>query len=123
MPAVWSIERYPVTLSLTSFHVLQDIKEMRRVDNFDRRFSFAKECKQRGNDHYKDLDYDGAINEYERCLSLFEWIDPTDPDWKNKVILHCVCMAHQKITCLLKLSYCASISGHSRQAAPREDVP
>ena len=51
----------------------------------DNVLQFARSCKAEGNNHYKDADFDGAINQYERCLSVFDWVEPTDPDWKNKV--------------------------------------
>lgn len=65
------------------------MKEVRKGRNFDEILQFARECKKLGNEFYNSLDYDGAVNQYERCLSLFNWVEPTDPDWKNKV-LYCI---------------------------------
>jgi hypothetical protein len=48
--------------------------------------AFAMDLKLRGNDCYKNQEYDLAVHEYERCLSLFEWVDPLDKDWKTKVL-------------------------------------
>ena len=86
---------------------------------------FARECKKVGNDFYKESNYDGAINQYERCLSLFDWVEPTDPDWKNKGIQDKLLeqkhyppddhdlslddveeIEELKLTCLLNLSMC-----------------
>lgn len=39
----------------------------------------------KGNCYYQTKEYHSAIYEYERSLSVFEWIEPINVDWKNKV--------------------------------------
>ena len=61
------------------------MQQVRAAGSFDQSLEFAQECKLRGNEHFKAQDYDAAVNEYERCLSVFDWVEPTDKDWKKKV--------------------------------------
>jgi hypothetical protein len=61
---------------------------MRKNTSAVQKIGFARECKNAGSNHFRDADYDAAINEYERCLSMLDWVEPTDPDWKKKVRLN-----------------------------------
>lgn len=59
---------------------------MRNSGSAEEKIEFARACKNKGSDHFREQDYDAAINEYERCLSVMDWVEPTDPDWKKKVV-------------------------------------
>ena len=60
--------------------------DARKGNVADNKIGFARECKNQGSNHFREQRYDAAILEYERCLSMFDWIEPTDPDWRKKGI-------------------------------------
>eukprot|EP01038_Epipyxis_sp_PR26KG_P010231 gene10231-13763_t len=64
----------------------QDIINARKLSQFDELYEFSSTCKIIGNQYFESGDYMEAIDQYERALSLFKWIESMEEDWKRKEI-------------------------------------
>jgi hypothetical protein len=53
--------------------------------DFSVKEEFVSECRSLGNDLYRDGNIQGAIVEYERGLSIWNWIESQLSDWKKHV--------------------------------------
>jgi hypothetical protein len=87
------------------FGVVQDVREMRKSTSAVQKIGFARECKNAGSNYFRDAEYDAAINEYERCLSMLDWVEPTDPDWKKKVTLLSLMLRRAPVSNLFSLQF------------------
>ena len=58
---------------------------------FEELHRFGLELKKSGNEDYEAENIHGAINYYEKVLSLFKWLKPTREDWKKRVCLRLFC--------------------------------
>lgn len=56
-----------------------------RNGDFTTRLAFASQCKQRGNNYFSTGEFNNAIFEYERALSMFCWVVPLSPNWETEV--------------------------------------
>jgi hypothetical protein len=56
-----------------------------RNGDFKARILFANQCKQRGNDCFVTGEFNDAIHEYERSLSMFCWVEPLSQLWSKEV--------------------------------------
>jgi hypothetical protein len=56
-----------------------------RKGDFSSRLAFASQCKQRGNNCFSTGEFNDAIFEYERALSMFCWVVPLSPNWETEV--------------------------------------
>lgn len=63
----------------------QDIVQIRLQEDVCRSVLFAESLKLLGNGHYRDRLYLQAVNEYERSLSLLEWLEPLEENWRHEV--------------------------------------
>ena len=75
------------TLKFNLIEFFQDVINVRGRNQLSESLSFAYDRRNRGNRAMSSLEYDLAIIEYEKCLSIFEWVEPTDgtENWKKKV--------------------------------------
>ena len=64
----------------------EDVINARASSNFANRLDFATNCKRIGNDHFTAGEFDEAINEYERALSMFAWVEPLSSNWRREEI-------------------------------------
>ena len=64
----------------------QDVIEARKTLDFNGRLDFATKCKLKGNDYFAGGEYHEAINEYERSLSMFCWVEPLSANWRREEI-------------------------------------
>ncbi len=74
------------------------LDEIRNKCNFDASIKYAEECKQKGTEYCDCIDNEidtmvnennlfNAIHEFEKALSVFNWIEPNDKvNWKNQAI-------------------------------------
>jgi hypothetical protein len=56
-----------------------------RGKNFEQRMTHAAHFKHEGNQAMKDDQYIDAITKYEMALSVFKYLENTNPTWKNQV--------------------------------------
>ena len=70
----------------------QDVIAARKGD-FQSRMAFASRCKQRGDDRFVTGEFSDAINEYERSLSMFFWVEPRSSNWTKEVSYSLVSIA------------------------------
>lgn len=63
----------------------QDVIAARKGD-FESRMVFASHCKQQGDDRFVTGEFSDAINEYERSLSVFFWVEPRSSNWTKEVL-------------------------------------
>lgn len=59
--------------------------QIRRLTDFTAKLEFCDACRQKGNDRFGEGDYTAAIVEYERALSVWNWVESSLPDWKKNV--------------------------------------
>lgn len=61
---------------------------MHNSKDIERTLSCANDFRNRGNRAISKSDFEAAIVEYEKILSLFEWIETIDgtSSWKSKVM-------------------------------------
>lgn len=57
----------------------------RETDIFDEKMAIAKELKDKGKVLFRENKYDAAISEFEKALSVFNWIETTNPNWRTEV--------------------------------------
>jgi len=62
--------------------------EVRKSEDFQKKLTFSIECKEEGNRLVHLLEYDLAVIEYERALSIWKWIESRIVDWKRQVMFH-----------------------------------
>jgi hypothetical protein len=74
------------------------LDEIRNMCNFYASIKYAEECKQKGTEYCECIDNENdtmvnennlfnAIHEFEKALSVFNWIEPNDKvNWKNQAI-------------------------------------
>lgn len=55
------------------------------ANDFPALYQYAVDLKDIGNLEYKEGNMLGALNEYEKALSLFKWLRPLREDWKKRV--------------------------------------
>ena len=67
-----------------------------RKGDFQSRMAFASRCKQRGDDRFVTGEFSDAINEYERSLSMFFWVEPRSPNWTKEVSYSLLSIAAMK---------------------------
>ena len=48
-------------------------------------YKLSIDLKELGSEHYKNENIYGALNEYEKSLALFKWLEPKREDWKKRV--------------------------------------
>lgn len=65
--------------------MFQDIVKVRNCDEFDKIMEFSMACREEGNNLVKMQEYELAIVQYERALSVWKWIESTIPDWRKQV--------------------------------------
>ncbi len=58
---------------------------MQLEENFEQRIGFSISCKELGNTYFKDGDFTSALVQYERALSVWEWIETRVQDWRRTV--------------------------------------
>ncbi len=63
----------------------QDIVQIRLKDDVHGSLLFAKSLKLLGNGHYRDRLHLQAVHEYERSLSVLEWLEPLEGNWRHEV--------------------------------------
>ena len=66
--------------------IFKDVIEARKSLDFNGRIDFATKCKLKGNDYFAGGEYQEAINEYERSLSMFCWVEPLSANWRREEI-------------------------------------
>jgi hypothetical protein len=57
-----------------------------REKTFDQRMEAAKDIKDNGNKLFAKGQYEEAVAQYEKALSIFKYCENIDPDWKKKGI-------------------------------------
>jgi hypothetical protein len=55
--------------------------------SFPELYQYGVDLKDIGNLEYKEGNMLGAMNEYEKALSLFKWLKPLREDWKKRVCM------------------------------------
>ena len=77
-------DSYPMWYQHSLFSI-DDVIEARNTLDFPNLYKYGLELKERGNAEFKDDNMLGAMNEYEKSLSLFKWLRPLREDWKKRV--------------------------------------
>ena len=57
----------------------------RKTMEFEELYQLSQTLKDSGNSYFEEGDVHAAINEYEKGLSLFKYLQPTREDWKKRV--------------------------------------
>ena len=86
MQIILSVKFYSSMTSIewTLHYENQDVIDARE-GLFSSRMSFAGQCKTRGNACFSTGEFNDAICEYERALSMFCWVEPISADWTVEV--------------------------------------
>lgn len=66
------------------FNQYDDVKAVRNLDFVDR-IAAARQMKKDGNNAFKKGLWDEAMMHYEKALSVFRYLENTNPEWKNQV--------------------------------------
>jgi hypothetical protein len=66
------------------FNQYDDVKAVRNLDFVDR-ITAARQMKEDGNNAFKKGLWDEAMMHYEKALSVFRYLENTNPQWKNQV--------------------------------------
>lgn len=74
-----------VCLIVINCLMFQDIVKVRNSDDFDKIMEFSMACREEGNNLVKMQEYEQAIAQYERAVSVWKWIESTIPDWRKQV--------------------------------------
>lgn len=106
-------DSYPIWYQHSLFSV-DLIINARKEFQFEDLYKLAIDLKELGSEHYKNDNIHGALNEYEKAMALFKWLEPTREDWKKRVslcsnsyfhsdgvVLACVLIFEYADTCLL----------------------
>lgn len=67
-------DSYPIYLQHTLFYSSEDLQKIRTFECCSR-FMAYEELRERGNKEYHQGKYNGALEYYERALSLFKWLE------------------------------------------------
>jgi hypothetical protein len=78
------LRSYPSVLLHTLFHE-NDRYEKYRNHEFSNLFFFGDEVKSMGNEAYHKGDYYTALDYYEQCLTLYNWLELRDPTTKERL--------------------------------------
>jgi|AntRauTorckE5430_2_1112549.scaffolds.fasta_scaffold07420_3 tetratricopeptide (TPR) repeat protein len=77
-------DAFPVFLQNSIFPRQETIDA--RAAPFEERFETATKLKMLGNKFAKDGNHVDSLNQYEMSLSVFKWIENSNPNWKNEGI-------------------------------------
>ena len=68
-----------------SLFSIDEVIEARNTLEFTELHDYGVQLKEKGNQEFKEGNILGAMNEYEKALSLFKWLKPLRDDWKKRV--------------------------------------
>ena len=77
---------YPSFLQNTIFPTNDDVMAARKQCTFSKRLETANQMKQEGNTNFREGRLDDALNKYEMALSVFRYLENTNPQWKSEGI-------------------------------------
>ena len=77
---------YPSFLQNTIFPTNDDVIAARKQYTFSKRLETANQMKQEGNTNFREGRLDDALNKYEMALSVFRYLENTNPQWKSEGI-------------------------------------
>ena len=77
---------YPSFYANTIFPANDDVMAARKQCTFSKRLETANQMKQEGNTNFRDGRLDDALNKYEMALSVFRYLENTNPQWKSEGI-------------------------------------
>lgn len=63
----------------------EDVIAARNLDDFDARLAAAGELKSTGNSAFNEGRFGDALFQYEKALSVFRYLENSNPNWKNQV--------------------------------------
>jgi hypothetical protein len=61
------------------------VLRIRESADFETKIKFCDTCKKKGNASFAEEDFSAAIVEYERALSVWDWVESALADWKRNV--------------------------------------
>jgi hypothetical protein len=70
---------------------MDDVQAVRNLDFIDR-IAAARQMKDDGNDAFKQGHWDQAMMQYEKALSVFRYLENTNPQLKNQVMNVLFCL-------------------------------
>ena len=77
---------YPSFYANTIFPANDDVMAARKQCTFSKRLETANQMKQEGNTNFRDGRLYDALNKYEMALSVFRYLENTNPQWKSEGI-------------------------------------
>jgi hypothetical protein len=68
-----------------SIYPHEDVVSARNLAEFQDRLAAANDMKAAGNTAYREGRWSDALFQYEKALSVFRYLQNTNPSWKNEV--------------------------------------